>query len=257
MTEALEAQLETLTNENVFLQKYFSLRKKCEQLQQANEKIVNRIQHVKKLIKRYKRERRFLANRLDEHGDDYRNAPIPVMWEEDKIYDPVRPMKSSDGRSQGVKHSSDIISAVSPRVLADMGQVSSSKSKKKTEKVKDFVGPKKPANAFLLFCQHRRTAVAEDYFKEKHEEISNHELTRRIALEWNILKPEKKKVYFDMYEHEKEQYEREMKIYQEQEQSRRSDREVTRGLARSEEAVDEAAMGMEAQSAVDALMMDN
>jgi hypothetical protein len=24
---------------------------------------------------------RFLTNRLDEHGDDYRNAQIPVMWE--------------------------------------------------------------------------------------------------------------------------------------------------------------------------------
>ena len=39
------------------------------------------------------------------------------------------------------------------------------KSRKKIEKAKDFVGPKKPANAFLLFCQHRRTAVAEDYLK--------------------------------------------------------------------------------------------
>lgn len=39
------------------------------------------------------------------------------------------------------------------------------KSKRKIEKTKDFVGPKKPANAFLLFCQHRRTAVAEEYLK--------------------------------------------------------------------------------------------
>ncbi|XP_048755910.1 uncharacterized protein LOC125666721 [Ostrea edulis] len=257
MTEILEAQLETLANENVFLQKYFSLRKKCEQLQQANEKIVNRIQHVKKMIKRCKRERRFLTNRLDEHGDDYRNAQIPVMWEEDQLYHPLRPMKSSNGRSHGVKHSSDIISAVSPRVLADMGQVSTSKSKRKIEKTKDFVGPKKPANAFLLFCQHRRTAVAEEYLKEKHEEISNHELTRRIALEWNILKPDQKKVYFDMYEQEKEQYEKEMKIYQEQEQTRPSDKEAAEGLDSTEEVVDAAAMGIEAQSAVDALMMDN
>ena len=37
MTETLEAQLETLSNENAFLQKYFSLRKKCEQLQQVRK----------------------------------------------------------------------------------------------------------------------------------------------------------------------------------------------------------------------------
>ena len=63
-------------------------------------------------------------------------------------------------------------------------------------------------------------------------------------------------VYFDMYEREKEQYEREMKIYHEQEQSRTLAAEGGKGGESSEE-VDTAAMGMEAQSAVDALMMDN
>lgn len=63
-------------------------------------------------------------------------------------------------------------------------------------------------------------------------------------------------IYFDMYEQEKEQYEREMKIYHEQEQSRGMDREPNKGRESSEE-VDAAAMEMEAQSAVNALMMDN
>lgn len=60
-----------------------------------------------------------------------------------------------------------------------------------------------------------------------------------------------------MYEQEKEQYEKEMKIYQEQEQTRPSDKEAAEGLDSMEEVVDAAAMGIEAQSAVDALMMDN
>jgi hypothetical protein len=60
-----------------------------------------------------------------------------------------------------------------------------------------------------------------------------------------------------MYEQEKEQYEKEMKVYQEQEQMRVSDKEGADGLDSPEEVVDAAAMGIEAQSAVDALMMDN
>lgn len=63
-------------------------------------------------------------------------------------------------------------------------------------------------------------------------------------------------IYFDLYEQEKEQYEREMKIYHEQELSRGIDREPNKGRESSEE-VDAAAMEMEAQSAVNALMMDN
>jgi hypothetical protein len=48
---------------------------------QSNEKLVNRVQHVKKQIKRYKRERRYLIGRLDEHGDSFREAQVPAMWE--------------------------------------------------------------------------------------------------------------------------------------------------------------------------------
>ena len=35
MSEILEAQLETIAHESAFLKKYFSLRKKCEQIQQV------------------------------------------------------------------------------------------------------------------------------------------------------------------------------------------------------------------------------
>ena len=48
---------------------------------QNNEKLVNRIQHVKRLTKRYKRERRFLTSRLDKYGDDYKDQLVPTLWE--------------------------------------------------------------------------------------------------------------------------------------------------------------------------------
>ena len=57
-------------------------------------------------------------------------------------------------------------------------------------------------------------------------------------------------VYYDMYEQEKERYDQEMRQYQEREGGRVSE-------SRQSDADSAAAMGIEAQSAVDALIMDN
>ncbi|XP_064613622.1 uncharacterized protein LOC135477446 [Liolophura sinensis] len=231
--------------ETAFLKKYFTLRKKCEQMQQANEKLVNRLQHVKKIIKKYKRERRFLVNRLEEYGDNYKDVPVPVMWEEDQLYSFLKPPPPypeipipQEGLTDGL---APPISALSPGVgfeslstvhpilaglgVGEEGLLSSlsptpggsgqPKAKRmKTDKMeKDRNAPKKPANAFLMFCQQQRNTVQEEYFKEKSEEISHQELTRRLAQRWNSLASEEKRIYYEMYEREKERYDKEMKEY--------------------------------------------
>lgn len=253
MSETLEGQLEILVNENAFLKKYFALRKKCEQIQQANEKVVNRIQHVKKMIKRYKRERRYLANRLDDYGDNYRDVQVPVMWEEDKLLGATEPCSSfedvekeiSSPMSSTDRTVSEILSNINPLLKAHGIDHITPGSKTKKSKA-DTNAPKKPANAFLLFCTQQRSSVQEEYYKDKHEEISNHEMTKRLAQKWNGLTPEQKKVYYDMYEHEKERYDKEVKEYHERESN--SQGNVTQEV--------QSMMGKEAQSAVDALMMD-
>ncbi|RUS81396.1 hypothetical protein EGW08_010834 [Elysia chlorotica] len=200
-TANLKAQLEVISKETAFLKKYFALRKRCEQLQQSNEKMVNRIQHVKKLVKRYKRDKRYLIARLDEHGDNFRDAQIPLMWE---VFCFIRIVKKS--ASLFNLHPVYILIMLSNVNILCLSQV-------KQEKEKDPNAPKKPANAFLMFCTTQRTAVQEEYFKEHKEEIAHHELTKTLAHQWNALGPEEKRIYYEMYEREKERYEREMRVY--------------------------------------------
>lgn len=254
MSEALEPQLEALSQENVFMQKYLSLRNKCEQLQQANEKLVNRIHHVKKLVKRYKRERRFLTSRLDQHNDNYREAQVPVMWEEDQMYNLLRPSPTfspptespaavkqkpakkikSHVRPADMSHdpslssefsppqshdrqSASIMSSLQPLFLTHGMKTERHASPPKTKKVKvekGFSPPKKPTNAFLMFCDQYRQAIQEEYRREHRELIPHQELTKRLAMKWNSLSPDDKKVYYDMFEIEKRQYELEMKSKQ-------------------------------------------
>ncbi|GFR79367.1 TCF3 fusion partner-like protein [Elysia marginata] len=222
-TANLKAQLALMSKETAFLNKYFALRKRCEQLQQSNEKMVNRIQHVKKLVKRYKRDKRYLTARLDEHGDNFRDAQIPLMWEEDQLLGNSRSSRhltnagsDSETESRQRMESRSAMSSIQPLLQAHgMGNPDSAgKSKKaKQEKEKDPNAPKKPANAFLMFCTTQRTTVQEEYFKEHKEEIAHHELTKSLAHQWNALVPEEKRIYYEMYEREKERYEREMRVY--------------------------------------------
>lgn len=221
-TANLRAQLSIMSKETAFLNKYFALRKRCEQLQQSNEKMVNRIQHVKKLVKKFKRDRRYLTVRLDELGDDFRDVQVPLMWEEDQLLgnNRNRHLANAGSDSEAERRprieSRSAMSSIQPLLQAHgMGSSdSANKSKKiKQEKEKDPNAPKKPANAFLMFCTTQRTAVQEEYFKEHKEEIAHHELTKSLAHQWNALVPEEKRIYYEMYEREKERYEREMRVY--------------------------------------------
>ncbi|CAH1789669.1 unnamed protein product [Owenia fusiformis] len=76
---------------NVNQKKYLALKKKCEQCQLKNEKLVNRIYQCKRLVKRYKKERRFLTKRLESYGDNYKDAQVPAVWEESQLHQLLQP----------------------------------------------------------------------------------------------------------------------------------------------------------------------
>ena len=53
--------------------------------------------------------------------------------------------------------------------------------------------PKKPANAFFMFCQQQRNSMQDD---QKDSTVGHHELTKHLAKEWNTLGAEGKKVSY-------------------------------------------------------------
>lgn len=61
----------------------------------------------------------------------------------------------------------------------------------KQDKEKDPNAPKKPANAFFMYCQQQRTVMHED---QKDPTMGHHELTKCLAKEWNNLHVDEKKV---------------------------------------------------------------
>lgn len=178
---------------NIYKRKYQLLLDRCEVLQQENERLVYRIQRVRKLLKRTRKEKKFLIDRLDRHGDRWREAPMGVLEENSVFQTTAKQEKLAKAAAQNAKDE---------------------KSKKGTKRKgtkSDPNAPKRPANPFFQFCQEQRPRVMERLAGEP--EPSKQELTRQLATTWKSLSSEDKKVYYDMYERSKEKYVAEMQIY--------------------------------------------
>lgn len=117
---------------------------------------------------------RFLINRLDRHGDRWREAPMGVL-EENSVFQ-VTPKSEKGGR--GTSHNAK---EEKPR-----------KGTKRKGAKADPNAPKRPANPFFQFCQEQRPRVMERLAGEP--EPSKQELTRQLATTWKSLSSEDKKV---------------------------------------------------------------
>lgn len=75
--------------------KYLALSRRCKEIEQVNQKILGRLHQVQRITRRMKKERRFLMKTLDGHSDDYRNAQLTILLE-DEPGAPVDPVAGLD-----------------------------------------------------------------------------------------------------------------------------------------------------------------
>merc|ERR1712133_243870 len=64
--------------------KYNLLRERCDAIRQDNEQLVSRIWEVQQLCKEGLKHRKYLMDKLDSYGDNFRSIPICVPNETDK-----------------------------------------------------------------------------------------------------------------------------------------------------------------------------
>ncbi|XP_078061941.1 TCF3 fusion partner [Mustelus asterias] len=65
-----------------YRKKYHALQRRCKEMESVNEMLLNRLEYVKKITQRFKKERRFLMKCLDSHGDGYRTAQLTILLED-------------------------------------------------------------------------------------------------------------------------------------------------------------------------------
>lgn len=63
--------------------KYQALGRRCREIEQVNERVLNRLHQVQRITRRLQQERRFLMRVLDSYGDDYRSSQFTIVLEDE------------------------------------------------------------------------------------------------------------------------------------------------------------------------------
>jgi len=188
-----------LPNTSIYRKKYNLLLERCRAIDQDNELLVSRVKEVRKLLKRGKAERRFLINRLDLHGDNFRNVPIVFPAEDDTS------KKLKDKKAKKVSNLEETSATGSGR---------GRKSKAEKEKApRDPNLPKRPQNPFFQFCKEKREIVAQEVYQSQGVNLTKKELTKILANQWNNLDSNEKVIYNERFEEEKAGYNIKMEVY--------------------------------------------
>jgi hypothetical protein len=78
---------------------------------------------------------------------------------------------------------------------------STTEKRSRPQKEKDPNAPKRPSNAYFLYCADNR-----DGMMKKHPELKIGQISKRLGAEWKELDPQAKKVYQNKFEDAKKEY---------------------------------------------------
>ncbi|XP_043858811.1 TCF3 fusion partner-like [Dromiciops gliroides] len=71
--------------------KYQALGRRCREIEQVNERVLNILHQVQRITRRLRQERRFLMRLLDSYGDNYRKSQFTIVLEDEGSQGPDAP----------------------------------------------------------------------------------------------------------------------------------------------------------------------
>lgn len=152
------------------------LKRKVDDLKEGNEVLALAIQRTRLSVKRLKLEYSVLLERLESRVEldpelRYEN-PLPTLesFKEELM---TKPLKKAKG-------------------------------KRRKAKDRDPNMPKRPTNAYLLFCEMN---------KEKMRENGSQDVSKDLTEAWKSLNEQDRKPYYKLYNEDRERYQKEMQIY--------------------------------------------
>ncbi|KAI9204107.1 uncharacterized protein BJ171DRAFT_507645 [Polychytrium aggregatum] len=163
------------------LRKYKMLKRKVGELEERNEHMLLRLEKAKQNIQKLRFEKRYLYDKLDRNKGASR----------------------SDGTSN-----SDSEREAQQKQAATPARKKSGPAPKKVKP--DPKAPKRPANAFLMWCQAQRPRLRE----ELQREVSWPETTKMLSPRWKTLSDHERQKYIDTYNNELAIYTQKISDYQ-------------------------------------------
>eukprot|EP00127_Corallochytrium_limacisporum_P002748 Clim_evm57s136 gene=Clim_evmTU57s136 len=162
----------------------------------GNAVLRKRLAKAKRLARRLELETTFMKKRLayfEKHPPKIKPAPLP------SVLILARPQTYTAAHSVTVK-------VPPPPTRAP----SRAPARRRTAS-KDPKAPRRPQNAFILFCNDHREEVLQQL--SKTSERPTHEVTGELARRWKDLPAEDKQKYYDQYTADKVKYAADLKSY--------------------------------------------
>ncbi|XP_017780453.1 PREDICTED: high mobility group B protein 13-like [Nicrophorus vespilloides] len=228
------AYVESNHENNVYYKKYKLLLAECENIQKSNERLVYRIEEVKKISQRRFEQVKYMKDKLmSKYGEDWTEIPEKKIKLEDEeatslseTTNHFATVKEESAHSVKEEAATTVVEERSqqlppkpppPPPQQSVAAAKPVKKKRKSNKSeKDPNAPKRPSNPFFQFCQDQRQVLLGQIMAElKPGEVepTKQELTRQLAIKWRSLSTADKQIYVDMYERSKEKYAVEMSEY--------------------------------------------
>ncbi|KAJ2385997.1 non-histone protein [Coemansia sp. RSA 2603] len=219
------------------------LKRQLEELEEYNEMLAIKLLRSQKRLRRMKIERNVLLERFEQtrhyrnshaNDDDYTgsdsDAPLKYTFPHQTASD----MDTNDanhrsgnaaatpttatgrGRRRGagaVGQTRSTAGTPQPQSANSTGTHDSTggaalATTRRPRTEKDPLAPKRPANAFVMYCQDERPNI-----RKNGTDLTYSEMTKAMGQKWKNLPQEEKKKYYDLYERGMFRYQQELETY--------------------------------------------
>lgn len=193
------------SDETKYRRKYKDLKKRVRDIEEDNDRLTVKLQRSTKNITRLRVERSFLFEKLEATQQGNLGNPELVEYGHSvKISgDEGSPCRLSLADGHGGKTSEK-----KPKLNLSGLTPSSSSGRGGRKPKTDPNAPKRPANAFFVYCNIMRQQM-----KEEHTDATLSDLTKLLAQKWKSMPKEEQKQYYELYEKAKERYATNMTAY--------------------------------------------
>jgi len=194
--------------DSVYETKLSLLSKRCAEIEQDNDRLLSLICQTSRYIKKGLKRRRLLVRYLSKYEDPLtlQRPPELVQVKDEEPPSMTNGVKEKETKKHTLTDKSCSVTpgtSTSKTVATKTVTTSTPKTRKKN---KETSGPKKPMNAYLLFCQTNRAIISQEYQAVEGKEINSNDLTKELASKWKQMDQSQRQVYLNQYEVEKQRY---------------------------------------------------
>lgn len=183
-----------------------SLKRRISEVEENNEIATLALSRTKAAIRRLRLEYVILLERLED-----RATKIPDginLFEE--MASPPTPNVLDDALIAAGLSRNGIVKKPTKKVKSSASNTNGNSNSSKL-KARDPDLPKRPTNAYLIFCEMEKERIKQEN-EEKHPGMTN-DLSKSMTEAWKNLPEEERKPYYKLYEDDRMRYQKEKAVY--------------------------------------------